>query len=161
MYWWDYVKAVAVIALLVLAAYYATKLTARASGGRFKRSANMKLSGSLPLGKDKSVAIVKIGDFAYILGVGSQHVELIDKVPLSELPLAEEEDAAPLGEMFKRTQTGGESTFWQRFKEEFMSRLRGMFSRNGTQRTQGTRLPDEQGGFAEVLRKQSENKEQK
>jgi flagellar protein FliO/FliZ len=95
---WDYVQAIAIIGAVILAAYYVTKLVAKTSGGGFRKSSGIKLVASQPLGRDKSVAIVEIGENDYILGVSAQRVELLDKLPKSELSLKKEEQAgAPPG----------------------------------------------------------------
>ena len=176
MLWWDYFKAIVVICILIFAAYYVTKVTAKASGGKFRRSSNIKLSGTLPLGKDKSVSIVKIGDYAYVLGVGTQRVEVLDKVPLSELNLTEEEFSEPrLSDLFKKGAEGARGAagipdlyngsgfmgFWQRFKAEFAARLKTMFSRGGTKAyspKEDTKASEGQ-DFAEILKNQSKEKE--
>ncbi|NLA85819.1 MAG: flagellar biosynthetic protein FliO [Clostridiales bacterium] len=88
---WDYIQAIVIIGAVILAAYYVTKLVAKSGGGGFRKSTGIKLIASHPLGRDKSVAIVEIGEFDYILGVSAQRVELLDKLPKSELSLKKEE----------------------------------------------------------------------
>ncbi len=178
--WWDYFKAFVVICLLVFAAYYVTKVTAKASGGKFRRSSDIKLSGTLPLGKDKSVSIVRIGEYAYILGVGTQRVEMLDKIPLSELSLTQEECPEPkLSELFKRETAPRESGFGdadfdtglkgflRRFKAEFRASLKRQLSRAKTPEypdnidiMKTAARPGTDRDFAEILKKQSLEKEQ-
>ncbi len=174
--WWEYFKAIVVICILIFAAYYVTKVTAKASGGKFRRSSNIKLSGTLPLGKDKSVSIVKIGEYAYILGVGTQRVEMLDKVPLSELDLKEDEFFEPkLTELFKRGQESARASslgsgfvgFWQRFKAEFAASLKRLFSKGAIaeypqekEDIQTAERTEKSQDFAEILKKQSEEKDQ-
>ncbi|SHH83487.1 Flagellar biosynthesis protein, FliO [Sporobacter termitidis DSM 10068] len=101
---WDYVQAIVIIAAVIFAAYYVTKLVAKTGGGGFRRSSGIKLIGSQSLGRDKSVTIVEIGQFHYILGVSAQRVELLDKLDKSESGLKKEEPSASLpsfGESFK------------------------------------------------------------
>lgn len=76
---------------VILAAYYVTKLVAKTGGGGFRRNSSIKLIGSQSLGKDKSVAIVEIGEYNYILGISMQRVELLDKLNKTELGLTKEE----------------------------------------------------------------------
>ncbi|NLT14805.1 MAG: flagellar biosynthetic protein FliO [Clostridiales bacterium] len=94
---WDYVQAIVIIGAVILAAYYVTRLVAKTGGGGFRRSTGIKLIASQPLGRDKSVTIVEIGEFDYILGVSAQRVDLLDKLPKSEFSLKKEEpgQAAP------------------------------------------------------------------
>lgn len=91
MEFWDYVQAIVIIGAVILAAYYVTKLVAKTSGGGFRKNTGIKLVGSQPLGKDKSVVIVEIGEFDYILGVSAQRVEMLDKIARTELGLKKEE----------------------------------------------------------------------
>jgi flagellar biosynthetic protein FliO len=98
---WDYVQAIVIIGAVILAAYYVTRLVAKTGGGGFRRSTGIKLVASQPLGRDKSVAIVEIGEFDYILGVSAQRVNLLDKLPKSELSLKKEEPAPGIGASFR------------------------------------------------------------
>lgn len=107
---WDIIKAIIIMGAVIYAAYYVTKLVAKSGAGGFRRTSGIKLLGSLPLAKDKSVAIVEIGDYAYILGVSGQRVDRLDKVPLSELNLKKEESAPP--------------SFTSSFKDELSKRMK-------------------------------------
>lgn len=93
MGFWEYFKAIAAIVAIIAAAYYLTRLLARMSGGGARRNAGIKLVGSLPLARDKSVAVVEIGEYAYVLGIGGQRVERLDRIPAAELRIKDE--AAP------------------------------------------------------------------
>lgn len=88
---WDYLQAIVIIAAVIFAAYYVTKLVAKTGNGTFRKNNVIKLIGSQPLGKDKSVAIVEIGEYNYILGVSAQRVEMLDKLNKSELNLKKDE----------------------------------------------------------------------
>ena len=110
---WDYIQAIVIIAAVIFAAYYVTRLVAKTGGGGFRKNSGIKLHGSQPLGKDKSVAVVEIGESIYILGVGLQRVELLDKLPKAEAGFKKEEPAAP-----------AQPTFGESFKEELNKRLR-------------------------------------
>lgn len=101
MNFWDYVQAIVIIGAVILAAYYVTRLVAKTSGGGFRRSTGIRLVASQPLGRDKSVAIVEIGEFDYILGVGAQRVDLLDKIPKSDFSLKKEEPAPGFGASFR------------------------------------------------------------
>lgn len=114
---WDYVQTIAVIGVVIYAAYYVTRLVAK-TGGSFRKSANIKQIGSLPLGRDKSVALVEVGEHIYILGVSAHRVELLDKLMRSEFqPVPEEQGPAP--------------EFTANFKKELLKRLKSM---NGSEK---------------------------
>lgn len=85
----DVIQAIIILGAVIAAAYYVTKLVAKTRGGVYQRCSDLRLIGSLPLAKDKAVALVAIGEHVYVLGVGSQRVEQLDKLELSELNLSE------------------------------------------------------------------------
>ncbi len=79
---------------VVFGAFYVTKFIAR-NGSPNRKNDKIRLIAMQRLGKESSVAMVEIEQSVYILGVGSQHVELIDKLPITETThLSIEEPAA-------------------------------------------------------------------
>lgn len=108
---WEYIQAIVIIGAVILAAYYVTKLVAKTGGGGFRKNTGIKLLGSLTLGKDKSVAIVEIGENAYVLGVSAQHVELLDKLDKAAIDL-KKDDPVPV-----------QMSFSTSFKEELNKRF--------------------------------------
>ncbi len=84
MGFWDLIKSLFLMLLIIIAAYYATKLIARAQTPG-KNGGRIRLLSVLRLGKDSSVVMVEIERTVYILGVGSQRVELLDKLPADQL----------------------------------------------------------------------------
>ncbi|MEL4106736.1 flagellar biosynthetic protein FliO [Oscillospiraceae bacterium WX1] len=109
---WDYVQAIAIIVAVLFGAYYVTKLVARTSTGSFRRNTGIRILGSQPLAKDRSVFVVEIGENAYILGVSAQRVELLDKQPTAQLGLPKEEPSPVL------------PSFAASFKDELNKRLK-------------------------------------
>jgi flagellar biogenesis protein FliO len=107
---WEIIQAIIIMGVVIYASYYVTKLVAKAGAGGFRKTSGIKMLGNLPLAKDKSVAIVEIGDYAYILGISGQRVERLDKVPLAELNLKKEEAAPP--------------SFTSSFKDELSKRMK-------------------------------------
>ena len=95
MTFWEYFKAIAIICLVLLGAFYMTRTIAKNGGGGFRKCSGLKLIGTLSLGKDKGVAVVEVGKHAYVLGIGGQRVERLDKIELSELDLHEEASVPP------------------------------------------------------------------
>jgi Flagellar biogenesis protein len=107
----DYLKAIFLIVLIIIAAYYVTKyIAARASGPR-GRSADIHIRASAQLGRDRSLVVAEVGGMAYILGVTGQHVELIDKVDPEQLDasLPPQQPGDPRKSDFAKE-------FWERFK---------------------------------------------
>lgn len=93
MGFWEYFKAIAVIIAIIMAAYYLTRLIAKTGGGSLRGNAGIKMVGSLSLAKEKSVAVVEIGEYAYVLGISGQRVERLDKIPAAVLKTEKDETA--------------------------------------------------------------------
>ncbi len=117
---WDYVQAIVIIGAVIMAAYYVTKLVAKTGGGTFRKSSGIKLIATQSLGKDKSVAIVEIGAFAYILGVSAQRVEMLDKLSRTEIgiPASGKAETGPKDELAEAPPSFGVS-----FREELSKRF--------------------------------------
>ncbi len=109
--WWEYTKAVLLIVLIILAAYFATKYLAK-SGLKRRGGADLKIITSRPLGRDKQIIIAEIGDFIYILGVSAQGINLLDKIPKTEFRFSEPEEISPSG----KTMSDFAKEFAERFK---------------------------------------------
>ncbi len=94
MGFWDLLKTFLIMIAVVFGAFYAAKFIA-GRGAANRKNDKIRLLAAQRLGKDSSVVIVEIERCAYILGVGSQQVRLIDKLPLDQAPgLAGDEGAA-------------------------------------------------------------------
>lgn len=111
--WWEYIKAVIMIVLIIAAAYYVTKYVAMKAGGARSASAGIKIRGTAPLGRERQIVLAEIGDTVYILGVTAQHIELLDKMEKDRLG-----DLPPEYSSGKPAVSG--------FQKEFLERLRGI-----------------------------------
>ncbi len=109
--WWEYTKAVLLIVVIIMAAYFATKLIAK-NGLNRRGGAEVKIITSRPLSRDKQLLIAEISEYIYILGVSAHEISLIDKVPKSEFRFSEPEEANPSG----RTMSDFAKEFAERFK---------------------------------------------
>lgn len=110
--WWEYIKAVIMIVLILAAAYYVTKYVAGKAGGIRSASSGVKIRGSAPLGRERQIVLAEVGDFVYILGVTAQHIELLDKIEKDKL-----EELSPEYAAAKPILSG--------FQKEFLERLKG------------------------------------
>ena len=108
--WWDYLKAVVLIVLIIGAAYYVTKMVAKKSSGLTSRGVDIKLLGSRSFGRDKHLVITEIGEKVYVLGLANQNITLIDTLSADEFSAEQAEPIAP--------QMSG-------FAKEFLERLKG------------------------------------
>ena len=113
MIWWEYLKTVFLIVVIIAAAYYVTKFVATKAAGPRGRASDIRIRSSAPLGRDRQIVIAEVGTHAYILGVTAQHVELIDKVDKAELDAGRPEEAP-------KPPTPS-------FKKEFLERLQGTY----------------------------------
>ncbi|OGX77896.1 flagellar biosynthesis protein FliO [Exiguobacterium sp. SH31] len=82
-------------------------LNARTQG--VKTAQHMKHLGGVPLGKDRSVQLVKLGEQVYVLGVG-ESIQLIDRIDAESIDEAAH-DAPSLN-------TSNTSTFLDTFKQQ-------------------------------------------
>lgn len=113
----EYFEAIVIIAAVLAAAYYVTRLVGKAGGSGFRKTTGIRMIGSQSMGKDKSVALVEIGRYRYVLGVSAQRVELIDKLGPEEttqlgeetMPMSDEQAVPP--------------TFAESFRQELNKRL--------------------------------------
>ena len=109
--WWEYLKTVFLIVVIIAAAYAVTKFVAARASGPRGRTADIRVRSSAPLGRDRQLVIAEVGGYAYLLGVTAQHVELIDRLDQSELDGDHPEEEAPASD----------------FKKEFWERLKGTY----------------------------------
>ncbi len=87
MGFWDYTRAILAIVVVIFAAYYVTRKFGQMGGGTPMRRAPIKIVGTTPLGRDRSLVLVTVGSKTYLLGVTAQHIERIDEYPAEELPI--------------------------------------------------------------------------
>lgn len=111
--WWDYLKAVVLIVLIIGAAYYVTKLVAKKGAGLSAKGTEIKLHGSRSFGRDKHIVITEIGEKVYILGLTAQNITLIDTIAADEFSAGQAEQQAAAA-----PQMSG-------FAKEFFERLKG------------------------------------
>ncbi|HOQ15096.1 MAG TPA: flagellar biosynthetic protein FliO [Bacillota bacterium] len=93
MTFWDYFKVILAIAAVIASAFYLPRLALKSRGRVFgNQKSPMKLIGTLPLAKDKAVVLIEVGEYIYLLGVGSQNIEKLDKMRVEELNLKTDSD---------------------------------------------------------------------
>ncbi|MFY9381528.1 MAG: flagellar biosynthetic protein FliO [Eubacteriales bacterium] len=93
MGFWDYFKVILAITAVIVSALYLPRLALKSRGRVFgNQKIPMKLIGTLPLAKDKSVVLIEVGEYIYLLGVGSQNIEKFDKMRADELNIKTDSD---------------------------------------------------------------------
>ncbi len=77
---WSILKLLLMLVLVVALAYGTAKLVGRYQGGPVSSRNNISIVESYRLMGDKYIAIAKIGDNFYALGIGKEGISLIDKL---------------------------------------------------------------------------------
>jgi flagellar biogenesis protein FliO len=99
---WELIKSLITMVLVVFAAYYLTKIIAK-RGGPLRNNSKMRLISQIRLGKDSSIAMVEIDRVIYVLGVGSQRVELLEKLPVDAFEgFDDKTEKSDFAEIFKK-----------------------------------------------------------
>ncbi|MGE4484082.1 MAG: FliO/MopB family protein [Oscillospiraceae bacterium] len=75
----------AVMLLVIFAAYYATRFVALKTRTGFGKPRYFKLIDRFNISKDKMIVLVSVGQNAYLVGITNQTVTLIDTIELSDI----------------------------------------------------------------------------
>ncbi|MBR4515415.1 MAG: flagellar biosynthetic protein FliO [Lachnospiraceae bacterium] len=87
---WSILKLLLMLVLVVALAYGTAKLVGRYQGGPVSSRNNISIVESYRLMGDKYIAIAKIGDNLYALGIGKEGISLIDKLDPDTVHLRKE-----------------------------------------------------------------------
>lgn len=82
---WNIISLILIFVFIVVLAYFAAKLAARYQSNVLNYKSNIKIIESFRLGNNKFIAIVKIGEDYYALGVGKDEITCIDKIDADKL----------------------------------------------------------------------------
>ena len=77
---------------IIVVTYITTKLIAKKSI-TYTNSRNIKLVDRIALGMDKSICVINIGNNYYIIAIGKQNIELIDKINKDEINITSNDSA--------------------------------------------------------------------
>jgi flagellar biogenesis protein FliO len=95
------VTLVAVCALALLVLWGARRV------GIGRPSGPLELRGHLPLDARRAIYLVKVGDRAFVVGVGEGGFTKLGEIPMSELPAAVEAPAASFADVLARALSRG------------------------------------------------------
>ncbi|MGI5970221.1 MAG: FliO/MopB family protein [Oscillospiraceae bacterium] len=87
----------AVMILVIFAAYYATRFLAVKSKGMGGKTRNFRLIDRFSIARDKEFILIAAGQTVYLIGVTNQNMTVIDKKEASEFPAEDERTKKPLG----------------------------------------------------------------
>jgi flagellar protein FliO/FliZ len=88
---WAYIKLILVFIFILLLAYYGAKLAGNYQNNVLNNKSNIKIIESYRIGGNKLIAIAKIGEDYYAIGIGKDEITLIDKLDASYFDALENE----------------------------------------------------------------------
>lgn len=74
------ISLILIFILILVLAYYATKLAAKYQSNLLNQKSNISIIESFRLGNNRFIAIVKITENYYVLGLGKDEITYIDKL---------------------------------------------------------------------------------
>jgi flagellar protein FliO/FliZ len=80
---WAYIRLILVFVFILILAYYGSKLAGNYQNNVLNNKSNIKIVESYRIGGNKLLAIAKIGEDFYAIGVGKDEITLIDKLDAS------------------------------------------------------------------------------
>lgn len=124
--WWSVTKLLFAL-FFVLALIYGVLKFVQKKNKLFSRTRKMENLGGVPLGQNRSVQAVKIGESIYILGVGDT-VEMLTEITDEETKqlLVKEEDGKSLTNFSRPGAKGGEGDSTIQFQQLFDKQLSDM-----------------------------------
>ncbi|SDJ01632.1 flagellar biosynthetic protein FliO [Salimicrobium halophilum] len=124
--WWSATKLVLALAFVLLLIYGILKFVQR-KNKLFSRTRKMENLGGIPLGQNRSVQAVKVGDKVYLLGVGDtveMLTEVTDEQTKNQLVQEDNEGNLTNFSLTKKQEKEGESTV--QFQQLFSKHLSDM-----------------------------------
>ncbi|HHY90911.1 MAG TPA: flagellar biosynthetic protein FliO [Clostridiales bacterium] len=86
---WRFITFIFAFVLIIVIAYIITKFIGKKSM-IFTTGRNLKIVERVSLGLDKSLYIIRLEDYFYLIAVGKQNVEFIDKLSKDEIDISSE-----------------------------------------------------------------------
>jgi flagellar protein FliO/FliZ len=80
---WAYIKLILVFVFILLLAYYGARLAGNYQNNVLNSRSNIRIIESYRIGGNKLLAIAKIGEDYYAIGIGKDEITLIDKLDAS------------------------------------------------------------------------------
>jgi flagellar protein FliO/FliZ len=83
-----------IFALVVFLAYVTAKFVAKYQDRVFNSKSNIKIIESFRLGNNKFIAIVKIAESYYAIGIGKDEITMLDKINPEELKIVDDDSSS-------------------------------------------------------------------
>ena len=87
---WSIVKLILITVLVLVLAFYSTRLIAKYQNNTWSAKNNIQFIESYRVGGNKMVAIAKIGEKYYAMGIGKEEIHVIAELDKDDLKLPEQ-----------------------------------------------------------------------
>lgn len=86
---WSIVKLILITVLVLVLAFYSTRMIAKYQNNTWSAKNNIQFIESYRVGGNKMIAIAKIGEKYYALGIGKEEIHVIAELDKDDLKLPE------------------------------------------------------------------------
>ena len=87
---WSIVKLILITVLVLVLAFYSTRMIAKYQNNTWSAKNNIQFIESYRIGGNKMIAIAKIGEKYYALGIGKEEIHVIAELDKDDLKLPEQ-----------------------------------------------------------------------
>ena len=87
---WSIVKLILITVLVLVLAFYSTRMIAKYQNNTWSAKNNIQFIESYRVGGNKMIAIAKIGEKYYALGIGKEEIRVIAELDKDDLKLPEQ-----------------------------------------------------------------------
>ncbi len=87
---WSIVKLILITVLVLVLAFYSTRMIAKYQNNTWSAKNNIQFIESYRVGGNKMIAIAKIGEKYYALGIGKEEIHVIAELDKDNLKLPEQ-----------------------------------------------------------------------
>lgn len=87
---WSIVKLILITVLVLVLAFYSTRMIAKYQNNTWSAKNNIQFIESYRVGGNKMIAIAKIGEKYYALGIGKEEIHVIAELDKDDLRLPEQ-----------------------------------------------------------------------
>ncbi len=87
---WSIVKLILITVLVLILAFYSTRMIAKYQNNTWSAKNNIQFIESYRVGGNKMIAIAKIGEKYYALGIGKEEIHVIAELDKDDLKLPEQ-----------------------------------------------------------------------
>lgn len=86
---WNILKLIVMVILVLVLAFYSTKFIAKFQNNTLSAKSNIRFLESYHVGNNKLVAIAKIGERYFALGIGKDEIHVISELQPEDLKLSD------------------------------------------------------------------------